>query len=445
MSEAAVAYERGFPANLDAERFVLAAFLTWPETFTAHELEADDFSLDVNRRIFAGLGALVAEGREIGRVELVDYLMARNQLELIGGFTYLISLEDAIPQAFNVESYVGILRDKKTLRRAILALERASVACYTGRETPETILSGVQAIISDLNANLRERQSLQSVEEIITAAGGLDDFLSPERKMAGGIKPPWMALAGLVPVMSPGEVSVFAGLPGFGKTALACDIATAGALQGSGVACFSLEMSGAEYLRRMLASTSSVNMFRHFRGHSTDDDRLALRDGINTLAAAPLFIDGKTGTSMPRIHSAVQRLQARQAVGLVVIDFAQLVEGQGDTRAQEVSGIARAAKLLASDLGVHVILLSQLSREGEKAWLAKESPEMRFLKESAGIGESANLVAVIWPDLDQMRNAAEINDHVSVIDSYLHIIKQRNGPTGTIKLRFNRQYTRFEE
>src|SRR3984957_9556849 len=410
-------FERGLPANVDAERFVLGSILLNQDTYfqVAGAVEPDDFSLEKHRRIFARMKDLYDRGEKIDRVTLANELMKQGQIESVDGFSYLVSLDEGLPALSNLDSYVRIVKDKATLRKLIFSAQKVIDRCLIGEEEPDEILAGAEESLLKLG----EARSGEKLESPATVIG----------KFPGGVHG--------------GELLTLAARPSMGKTALALNIAQHVATHPQmrkPVAVFSLEMSSASLLTRLLCSAARVDQHKFRAGYLNADERRKLQVALADLTDSPLFLDDTAGVNLMDIHSKLRRMQAEHGLSLVVIDYLQLMSSRGrsENRNQEVSAISRGLKLMAKDLDVPFLVLSQLSRASETR-VGDHKPQLSDLRDSGSIEQDADLVAFIFREEVYKRDREDLRGLADLI-----VAKQRNGPIGTVPLRFLGQYTRFE-
>ncbi|MCZ2074703.1 MAG: replicative DNA helicase [Bryobacteraceae bacterium] len=443
MSSADVALEKGLPVNLDAERYVLGSILIDESAYVqvAGILESEDFSLEKHRRIFLRMNELHERGERIDRVTLANELIRHNQLESVDGISYLVSLDDGLPAIANLESYVRIVKEKSLLRRIIFASQKLINRCLVGDEQAGSILAEAEEGFLRLGES-RDGNALARPGQIIEEfQGGLTAFLDPSKRIKGtgtGFRKFDEMTGGL----HEGELIIIAARPSMGKTALAMNIAqhVAGGESPRTVAVFSLEMSKESLLTRMICAGARVDQQKFRMGYLGQDERRRLQMSATDLVEAPLFIDDTASVNLLDMHAKLRRVKAEHGLGLVVVDYLQLMTGRGrfENRNVEVSSISRGLKLLAKELRVPFIVLSQLSRATETR-MGDHRPQLSDLRESGSIEQDADLVGFIFreevykPDREDLRGLAE-----------LIIAKQRNGPTGKVKLVFLREYTKFE-
>jgi len=434
--------EKGLPANLDAERYVLGSILLDNSLFVqvAAVLQAEDFSLEKHRRIFLRMSELQDRSERIDRVTVAEELMKHNQLEACDGLGYLVSLDDGLPQIHNLDSYVRIVKDKSLLRRVIFTSQGLINRCLAGEEEPQDILANAEEILLKLGESTVQAGLSTPGDIIDEFQGGLNAFLDPGRRIQG-LSTGFQRFDELTGGLHPGELIIVAGRPSMGKTALALNIAQHAAVKLSKtVAVFSLEMSKEALLTRLLCAGARVDSHRFRLGYLDAEERRRLQTAAAELVEAPLYIDDTSGSNLMDMHAKLRRLKAERPLGLVVLDYLQLMSGRGrfESRVQEISALSRGLKLLAKELEVPMLVLSQLSRAPETR-PGDHRPQLSDLRESGSIEQDADVVAFIFreevykPEREDLRGQAE-----------LMLSKQRNGPTGKIQLVFLHNLTKFE-
>ena len=437
-------FERGLPANVDAERFVLGSILLNQDTYfqVAGAVEPEDFSLEKHRRIFARMKDLYDRGEKIDRVTLANELMKQGQIESVDGFSYLVSLDEGLPALSNLDSYVRIVKDKATLRKLIFSAQKVIDRCLIGEEEPDEILAGAEESLLKLG-EARSGEKLESPATVIGKfPGGVNAFLDPSQRVSG-LSTGFAKFDEMTGGLHGGELLILAARPSMGKTALALNIAQHVATHPQmrkPVAVFSLEMSSASLLTRLLCSAARVDQHKFRAGYLNADERRKLHVALQDLTESPLFLDDTAGVNLMDIHSKLRRMKAEHGLSLVVIDYLQLMSSRGrsENRNQEVSAISRGLKLMAKDLDVPFLVLSQLSRASETR-VGDHKPQLSDLRDSGSIEQDADLVAFIFREEVYKRDREDVKGLADLI-----IAKQRNGPIGTVPLRFLGQYTRFE-
>jgi len=442
MPSASLALDKGLPSNVDAERFVLGSILLDDSQFiqVAGTLDPDDFSLEKHRRIFQRMIDLNARAERIDRVTVANELLRFSELESCDGLSYLVSLDDGLPRIFNLDSYVRIVKDKAILRKIIFTSQHLMNRCLLGEEDPEQILAGAEESLLKLGDS-RLKTGLVSPEQVIQDyQGGINAFLDPSKRIKG-ISTGFAKLDEMTGGLHGGELIILAARPSMGKTAMALNIAQHAASRlGQTVAIFSLEMSNESLLTRMLCASARVDSQRFRAGYLNADERKRLQAAASQLVEAPLFIDDTAGSHLMDMHAKLRRLGQQRKLGLVIVDYLQLMSGRGrfENRNQEISTLSRGLKLLAKELNVPMLVLSQLSRAPETRQ-GDHRPQLSDLRESGSIEQDADLVLFIFREEVYKRDREDLHGMAELLVS-----KQRNGPTGKVDLVFLHSLTKFE-
>jgi replicative DNA helicase len=375
-------------------------------------------------------------------VTLANELMKLGQLEAVDGLSYLVSLDDGLPQIFNLDSYIRIVRDKSLLRRIIFTSQKLIDRCFIGEDEPDEILGSAEETLLKLG-EARAKDALSNPRQIIEEfEGGLNVFLDPSKRIKG-LSTGFVKFDEMTAGLHEGELIILAARPSMGKTALALNVAqhvATNPVDPKTVAVFSLEMSKESLLTRMICAGARVDQQKFRAGYLNGDERRRLQVMAMQLVEAPLFIDDSPGTGLMDIHAKLRRLRSEHGLGLVVVDYLQLMtsRGRSENRNQEVSALSRGLKLLAKELKVPMMVLSQLSRAPETR-PGDHRPQMSDLRESGSIEQDADLVGFIFreevykPDREDLKGMAK-----------LIIAKQRNGPIGDVNLVFMKEFTKFE-
>jgi replicative DNA helicase len=434
--------EKGLPTNVDAERFVLGSILLDDSLYVqaAGTLEADDFSLEKHRRIFRRMGDLQDRSEKIDRITVANELMKFNELEACDGLSYLVSLDDGLPQIPNLDSYIRIVKDKAILRRIIFASQNMMNRCLLGEEEPDEILAGAEETLLRLG-EARVKTGLLNPDQILRDyEGGISAFLDPSKRIKG-IGTGFTKFDEMTGGLHGGDLCIIAGRPSMGKTALALNMAQHVALKSKQtVAVFSLEMSKESLLTRMLCATARVDSQKFRAGYLNQEERRKLNHALQELVEAPLYIDDTAGLHLMDMHAKLRRLQAERKLGLVIVDYLQLMTGRGrfENRNQEVSALSRGMKLLAKELNVPLMVLSQLSRAVETRQ-GDHRPQLSDLRESGSIEQDADVVGFVFREEVYHRERDDLRGMAELI-----VAKQRNGPVGTVNLVFLHAQTKFE-
>lgn len=428
--------DQPLPQNLDAEKFVLASAMNGPDVISAimATLNPDDFSLEKHRKIFRAQSELYQHGSTVDMLTVANYFSAKSALDAIDGISYLASLDiENLTHILDLAPQLQIVKEKSILRRTIFAAEELKQACFLQQESGE-VIDRAQRLLTGLSSEKAERGKLRSPGEII-GEYGLNEFLSP--RSGNSTNSPWPSWNRIIGGFQANQLIIIAARPGLGKTALALDQAIHTASQGTGVAVFSLEMSASELLRRAACSLARVNSLALRHGKITPDERKRLSVAVQRLSELPIYIDDNSGCTVPSLHASLRKLRSRESIGLVVIDYLQLLDavGRPSNRTEAVSAISRGLKKMAREFSIPILALAQLNRASETE---RRRPVLSDLRESGSIEQDADSVSFLYNPESQQATA-----HQSLIQTELIIAKQRNGPTGTVELCFDRTFTTF--
>ena len=438
--------ERGLPASIDAERSILGAILLESLLFDqAAELRPEDFSLDAHRRIFSRMRDLQDLGRPVDMITLAEELNRRKEAEAVGGVAYLSSLIDGLPERPSIEHYVRIVRNKALLRGLINVAQMAIAEAMEHSDEAEEVINRAEQGIFQLSEN-RLGQGFTDIPTIVKNSFGSLDELYARGQEITGLATHYTLLDKMTSGFQPSDLIIIAARPSMGKTALAMNIAeNAAVLDNKVVGVFSLEMSKEALLMRMLASHSRVDSHRLRTGFIPKEDRQKLTFATESLMQARLFIDDTPAISVTEMRSKARRLKQQEGrLDLMLVDYLQLMSAvpiggkRFENRTQEVSAISRGLKAVAKELRVPVVALSQLSRAPESRG-GDHRPQLSDLRESGSIEQDADVVAFIFREEVYKKNDPDLEGLAEII-----VAKQRNGPTGTIKLAFLHSCTRFE-
>jgi replicative DNA helicase len=432
--------ERLPPQNLEAEQAVLGSMLLEEEALVqaAELLEEGVFYKDAHRKIFSVLLALYKANIPADLVTVTDECKKRNWLEEIGGASYLATLTSIVPTASNAQYYCGIVKQKAILRSLLRASTQIASDCYEEASEPDLLLDKAETLIFDIASKKIKRDAV-AMKDIIKSSIEMIDTLYQRKGMITGLPTGFIELDQQLAGLQPAELIVVAGRPAMGKSSFALCVAEHVALtQKAGVAIFSMEMSKESLVQRMLCSHARINAHNVRSGMLSTSDWPTLTKAAGKLSEAPIFVDDSPSISVLELRAKARRLKSRYNISLLVLDYLQLMNesSYADNRQQEISVISRSLKALARELNVPVIAVSQLSRAPER----RESfrPRLSDLRESGAIEQDADVVLMLFRDdyynpTDENRGIAEVI-----------VAKQRNGPTGTVKLAFIKEYTRFE-
>ncbi len=427
------------PHDAEAEQAVLSSMFIDREAVSAamETLKADDFYRPDNRLVFEAALELFSKGEPIDIITVKNKLEEKGVFEQVGGIAYLGKVAASVGSSVNVKNYAKIVKDKAVLRNLIKTTGEITQQCFDGKESVNNILDKAEQGIF----NIMEGRSSSGVYHIkdvaVSAFEKIEDIYRNKGKLTGvpsGFADFDSKTAGL----QPSDLILIAARPSMGKTAFALNIAQNAAIRGNvPVAIFSLEMSKEQLVNRMLCSEAMIDAQKLRTGELTDDDWPKLIQAIGPLSQADIYIDDTPGVSPMDIRAKCRKLKLEKGVGLILIDYLQLMssDSKTDSRQQEISEISRALKAIAREMNAPVVALSQLSRACESR--TDHRPMLSDLRESGAIEQDADVVAFLYrdeyyfPDTEK-RNQAE-----------LIIAKQRNGPTGTVDLMWLGQYTKF--
>lgn len=436
------------PQNIDAEQSVLGAILLNQDAIVAvmEFVMPDDFYRYNHQIIFQAMVDLNGESIPIDIISLSERLNQQNLLENAGGQLYLLELAEKVPTAANVEHYAKIVSEKSTLRKLIRSSTEITKDAFSSPEPLAAILDRAERAILDVSEK-RNKAGFIDITEVLNQA-----YQSLEARMNAtgditGIPTGYHDLDRMTSGLHPDELIILAARPSVGKTAFVLNIAKNVAIKANEtVAIFSLEMSAESLVNRMLCAEGSIDASNMRNGHLTQEELRSYFVASGTLSKSPIYIDDTPGIRVSEIRAKCRRLkQEKQNLGLIVIDYLQLIEGNGrESRQQEVSEISRNLKKLAKELSCPVIALSQLSRGVEQR--QDKRPVMSDIRESGSIEQDADIVAFLYRD-DYYRASPDENGQVEEQESnnIIEVIieKNRSGPRGTVELMFIKEYNKF--
>jgi replicative DNA helicase len=434
--------ERPLPNSAESERAILGSIVldNGLVTQAIELLRPEDFYVPSHRRIFISMMGLFERGSEINPILIGEELRRDGSLESVGGISFITNLTYGLPHFANIAHYAKVVKDKSLLRQLIKATNKITSEALEEEEEAQIILDHAEQAIFAL-ADERTRQGFAHVKPIA------DQLLEKVQEMAGrsamltGLTTGFQELDQMTSGLQPSELIVVAARPSMGKTALCLTLAQNAAINAQAVVgVFSLEMSKESLVMRMLSSEGRVDAHRFRNGFLNREEWARLAQALGTLAEAKIFIDDTPGITVLEMRAKARRLAAEQKrLDLIIVDYLQLMSGsarRAESRQQEVSQISRELKGLAKELNVPLIALSQLSRAPESR--TDHRPQLADLRESGAIEQDADVVAFIYRE--EQYNRTEENAGIAE----LIISKQRNGPTGTVKLAFLKEFTRFE-
>ncbi len=427
--------ERVPPQSLEAEQAVLGSMLIEREAIyrAAEILEPAAFYRDAHRLIFEAIIALTERSEAVDVVTVSEELRRRNQLETVGGVGYLTTLANLVPTTANVEHYARIVADKAVLRRLINTASEIARRAFEGQEDVDELLDGAERLIFRIAQGYRFRGYVPLKDVLVETYDRLEQLYTHKGQLTG-LPTGFSDLDRLTSGLHPSELFIVAARPAQGKTAFCLNIACHVAVRRKvPVGVFSLEMSRDTLALRMLAAEARVDGQRLRSGEMSDEEWKRLIRAFGRLSEAPILIDDTPNIPLLELRGKARRMKAEHNVGLLIIDYLQLIQGRArsENRQQEISEISRSLKALARELQIPVIALSQLSRAVEQR--QDKRPMLSDLRESGSLEQDADLVAFIYHNPD---NGAD-----NVVE--LILAKHRNGPTGSIKLCFLKEIGLF--
>lgn len=439
MMEQFVNPARTAPNHPESERGVLGAMLRANEAalLAFESLTDDDFFDPANREIFSAMRTLSESGRAIDLVTLDAELARRGKLESVGGAQYLIELARAVPSASNIQAYIRVVDEKSTLRRLIQAAEGILSASYQQDQETREILEQAERAIYDITMR-KGGEQLQPIQPVLLSTFEKIEQLVKNHGRIEGVPTGYAELDDLLTGLHGGELVLIAARPSMGKTSFGMNIVENAAIRAhKKAAVFSLEMPAEQLAMRMLCTEARVDMQRVRRGQISDDEWGKLSGAMIDIGPSGVFVDASSGATVAEIRSKARRLQLEQGLDLIMIDYIQLMTAVGrfGSRQEEVSSISRSLKGLATELGVPVIALSQLSRA--PTGRANHRPMLSDIRESGAIEQDADVVMFIHREDYYEPETAEKNI------AEIIIAKQRNGALGTVKLGWKGEYTWF--
>ena len=428
------------PQSLDAEESVLGGVLLDTQALdrVIEILHEEDFYREAHRKIFRSMIALSEKGEPIDLITLTDMLKSRSELQDVGGATYVAELAERVPSAANIAHYARIVREKAVLRSLINVSNEIASRCYNGEEDIEQFLDEAERLIFDVSEK-RVRPAFFKMGDMIMDTIKTVEKLYERKELVTGVPTGFIDLDRLTAGLQPADLIIVAARPSMGKTAFVLNIAQYVALQtNTAVGIFSLEMSKEQLVMRMLCSEARVDNAKVRAGYLGERDFPRLAMAAGRLAEAPIYIDDTPAQNILELRAKARRLKREAGLGIVIIDYLQLMRGltAQENRTQELSEISRGLKSLAKELNVPVMALSQLNRQVEQR--ADRRPMMSDIRESGAIEQDADLIAFIYRD-EVYRPDSQDEGIAEII-----IGKQRNGPTGTVRLTFRKEYTRFD-
>ena len=436
-------YFRILPHDLVAEQSVLGAVFISPETMIslADELTPDDFYKPANKIVFKTMLSLLEKGEPIDATTMVSALTNQGDISNIGGMTYVVELVNSTPTSKNVEHYAKLVKEKAMLRKVIADLSESLSSAYQGDVSISDIIAKTEKSMLDIS-NQNAGTGFRNVADILDTHMQIVETRSQTDGFVTGLSTGFVGLDKITTGLHEGNLIILAARPAMGKTALALNIAKhVATMERKTAVIFSLEMGAEELIERMVASEGMIPGYHLKTGNLSTDEWKRLVHAQSNLYDVPIFVDDTAGIRISEIRSKARKLsQEMGGLGIIIIDYLQLITGsKRENRQQIVSEISRELKILAKDLRVPVIALSQLSRSVEQR--QDKRPMLSDLRESGSIEQDADIVAFLYRDAYYQKEQADSQEANNVTELILE--KNRHGSLGTVKLYFHKEYTKF--
>jgi replicative DNA helicase len=435
-----ISLEKIPPQNLEAEMAVLGSMLIDEDAVSVsiELLDSESFYKDNHKKIFQAISDLYSANKAIDLITLTDELKRNGALDDVGGVSYLTALVNSVPTAANISHYVSIVKEKSILRTLINNATKIVSLCYESEGNVDEVVDSAERFIFEITTR-RPQGTFLHLKEIIKDSIETIDRLYQKKAHITGIPTGFIDFDSKTSGLQPSDLIVIAGRPSMGKSALALGIAEyAGVVEKIPLAFFSLEMSKEQLVQRMLCAHAKVDAHKVRTGYLASSDWPRLTAAAGKLSEAPIFIDDTPAISVMELRAKARRLKAHQDIQLMILDYLQLMRGSGssENRQQEISDISRSLKALARELSIPIVAISQLSRAVEAR--TDHRPQLSDLRESGAIEQDADVVVLILRE--EYYNPSPDNQGMAEVI----IAKQRNGPVGSLKLAFIKEYTRFE-
>jgi replicative DNA helicase len=425
------------PQNIEAEQSVLGSMIIDKTSIAeaAEVLRSEDFYRENHKLIFSSIIGLYQKDIPVDMITIIEHLRSNERLEAVGGITYITELCNSVPSTANLQTYINIVKDKAVLRRLIKSSHEIIEESYSKQDDVPMVLDSAEKKIFDIAQN-KSVSDFESLSEVLERGFLEIERLYNNKGEVTGVPSGFPELDDKTSGFQSGDMVLIAARPSMGKTTFALNLAEHAALRaGKSVVIFSLEMSKEQLAYKLLCSEANVDMLKLRTGNLEDADWDNIARASGPLADAKIYIDDTAGISVMEMRSKCRKIKIQHGIDLIVIDYLQLMSGSGESRQQEVSEISRSIKALAKEMHCPVIALSQLSRAPEQR--TDHRPMLSDLRESGSIEQDADLVMFLYRDEYYNKETEEKNVAECII------AKQRNGPTGTVKLAWLGQFSKF--
>lgn len=430
---------RSLPHNIQAEQTVIGCMLRDKTSIaqTTETLHVEDFYREPHKIVYEAILDLYKKDIPVDMITLIEHLRSTEKLQAVGGITYVTELGNSVESTLNLNSYVEIVKNKSILRKLIKASADITEECYSKQDEVENVLDAAEKRIFDI-AQRRETSDFEPISIVLERGFEQIEKIFNNKGQTTGVATGFPELDAKTSGLQPGDMVLIAARPSMGKTTFAMNIGQYAALrEGKNVVVFSLEMSKEQLAYRMLCSEANIDMVKLKTGDLDENDWERIAKAAGPIANSKVFIDDTAGASVMEMRSKCRRIKIEHGIDLIIIDYLQLMSGstRSESRQQEVSEISRSIKALAKEMHCPVIALSQLSRAPEQR--ADHRPMLSDLRESGSIEQDADIVMFLYRDEYYNKESEDKNVAECII------AKQRNGPTGTVKLAFLGQYSKF--
>lgn len=425
--------QRGLPAAIESEKFILSAILKGTLEYAECRacLEPADFAIERHREIYEMCGALIERGIDPDRVTVAQAFHESNKLESVGGIGYLVDLDENCPALPHLDDYIRVVRDKAILRKIVVIADNIRSEAILETRDPRELLANAEKFMADLGMNSQRESEFKTPGEVIRAAGGLDKYLN--RRKEAGVLTGFNRLDAMTGGIRPGQLWTIAAVTGGGKSTFARNIALNAARQAYPGAFITLEMTEAEVTDGFICSQGQIET-QIIRGGLASHYMSQVSESCGAVSDLPIFVRDQAGATIPKLHAELRRLKAEHDIRYAIVDYLQLMipVGKFGTRAEQVGHLSRGLKLIGLDLKIGVVALSQIRRLE-----AKRAPELHDLRESGSIENDSDLVGFLHCPWQEEKMDYYPTDFI--------LAKQRGGPTDTIPFSFRKSTGTFYE
>ncbi len=428
---------RSLPQNIEAEQSVIGSMILDKNSVAeaSEILRDEDFYRENHKLIFGAIMELYQKDMPVDMITLIDHLRSTDKIEGAGGITYITELCNSVPSTVNLHSYIEIVKNKAVLRKLIKSSNEIIDESYSLQDNVPKVLDSAEKKIFDIAQN-KSTNDFEALSTVLERGFTEIERLYNNKGEVSGVASGFPELDAKTSGFQKGDMVLVAARPSMGKTTFALNLAEYAALrQGKSIVIFSLEMSKEQLAYKLLCSEANVDMLKLRTGNLEDSDWDNIAKASGPLAEAKMYIDDTAGISVMEMRSKCRRIKIEHGIDMIVIDYLQLMSGSGESRQQEVSEISRSIKALAKEMQCPIIALSQLSRAPEQR--TDHRPMLSDLRESGSIEQDADIVMFLYRDEYYDEETEDKNVAECIIS------KQRNGPTGTVKLAWIGQYSKF--